>query len=462
MSPNAKRKQGRPPKYVADENSHPMIGLSAQPIRRKDGEILKYRYYATRSKPRVWFGFDYAEAVTRFRKWQSKQKGETVVIEEEPQPTTPYYREVFQSLLPDREPPESIAKKHKIPADLFAEKLNDMLSTRDGRRRLARLTGVKQFEYLNDLDVPARPLSLREIGELSCGKRDDDGTLRMGNDTNELRKSWGYWQEFCQAVKVTNIQEVTTDHLDAYRKFVKNLPGKNGNSINSRTIKNRYDRIGEILNHAFYRREQHQDVINQLRNRWRDIVRRKSPKVAKPIPTPIDPKDFAACLEVADVKWKAVLLLMLNCGLHPGECTGLHLGDIDLRKRWLWDHRNKNVEQRCSMLWDDTVAALRAYLKEYKPKGPYIFTNEADKRHPTGEFGKEFYREVRDPAGVERVTLDWLRDGGTDAASKRHVDSSKISMWSGRDRGEEMDKYDPRHPNKTQPVVDAVYAEYFG
>ena len=36
-----------------------------------------------------------------------------------------------------------------------------------------------------------------------------------------------------------------------------------------------------------------------------------------------------------------------------------------------------------------------------------------------------------------------------------------MAIWLGRDRGEQMDKYDPRHPPKTQSVVDAIYAEYF-
>ena len=37
--------------------------------------------------------------------------------------------------------------------------------------------------------------------------------------------------------------------------------------------------------------------------------------------------------------------------------------------------------QRCSMLWSETVDALRASLKAYRPDGPYIFVNEAGKRH---------------------------------------------------------------------------------
>ena len=40
---------------------------------------------------------------------------------------------------------------------------------------------------------------------------------------------------------------------------------------------------------------------------------------------------------------------------------------------------------------------------------------------------------------------------GTDAASKRYVDRKDVSLWLGFDRGEEIDKYDPRHTSKTRP-----------
>lgn len=65
-----------------------------------------------------------------------------------------------------------------------------------------------------------------------------------------------------------------------------------------------------------------------------------------------------------------------------------------------------------------------------------------------------------EPAKIKRVTFEWFRDSGTNAASKRGVDTDKVRMWLGHRRGE-LDKYDPRHPPKTQPVVDAIYAKYF-
>lgn len=309
----------------------------------------------------------------------------------------------------------------------------------------------------------ARPLSLREVGQIYYGKRDDNGKLQEGQagyNTKELRKSWNYWQEFCKAVAVTHVNEVSREALVVYRRFVYELEdGK----VSARTIFNRYNHVSSILNNARDRRENHTEVLDKLRDGFNVICRKKRPKVEAGIPTPIDVEDFSAMLTAAkdDTKWRAIVLLSMNCGLHPGECTGLHLDDLDLRKRHLWDNRNKTTEQRCSMLWDETVQAIEAYRQEYRPVGPFVFVNKDGERHNSDQFGKEFKRTVCKPAKVKRVTMEWFRDSGTNAASTRGVDSDKVRMWLGHRRGE-LDKYDPRHPSKTQPVVDAIYAEYFG
>lgn len=78
LSPNPPRK-GRPPNFVINDDGAPIFGLTAQAI-RKGGEIIKHRYYATFSKPRVWFGFDRKLAIMRFRSWEAKQKDETIRI----------------------------------------------------------------------------------------------------------------------------------------------------------------------------------------------------------------------------------------------------------------------------------------------------------------------------------------------------------------------------------------------
>ena len=55
MPPNAPRRRGRgrPPNYVKDSKGHEVVGLSPLPVRNKAKEIVRYRYYATYSKPRI-------------------------------------------------------------------------------------------------------------------------------------------------------------------------------------------------------------------------------------------------------------------------------------------------------------------------------------------------------------------------------------------------------------------------
>ena len=61
-------KRGRPPKFVKDENGHPIVGLSYS-------KHIK-SYYATYSKPRKYFGTDFSTALHKFYKYQTAQKGE--------------------------------------------------------------------------------------------------------------------------------------------------------------------------------------------------------------------------------------------------------------------------------------------------------------------------------------------------------------------------------------------------
>ena len=464
MSPNAPRHRGRgrPPNYVKDSKGNDVVGLSPLPVRNKAKDIVRYRYYATYSKPRVYFGYDCEEAIAAFRRWQSNQRGANV--------TVPMDRGFAIKEITIDDKVEMIFNPEYVPVPqleiseaAFWKKVADVFATHEGRKKAAKLTGYKMIRMLDQPSEFARPLSLLEVGRLHFGKRDTNGKLEQGQagfDTKELRKSWNYWQEFCKAVGAANVHEVSREALVKYRDFVYALQdGK----VSARTIFNRYNHISTILNNARDRKENHTETIDKLKDGFQVICRKKRPKVETGIPTPIDREDFSAMLSTVkdDTKWRAIVMLSMNCGLHPGECTGLHLDDLDLRKRFLWDNRNKTQEQRCSMLWDETAKAVEKYLQEFKPDGPYLFLNKDDERHNSDQFGKEFRRTVLKPAKINRVTFECFRDSGTNAASKRGVDSDKVRMWLGHRRGE-VDKYDPRHPTKTQPVVDAIYAEYFG
>jgi hypothetical protein len=72
-------KAGRPAKYVKDQRGRDIIGLSAQTYKG-----TKLRYYATFSRPRVWFGVakkndrtELSRIVREFAVWL-KSQGKTI------------------------------------------------------------------------------------------------------------------------------------------------------------------------------------------------------------------------------------------------------------------------------------------------------------------------------------------------------------------------------------------------
>ena len=81
-------------------------------------------------------------------------------------------------------------------------------------------------------------------------------------------------------------------------------------------------------------------------------------------PQPIARATFAALLEQADDKMKAVLLVALNCAMYGAEVVDLTWGDIQLGTKTLVTIRGKSVRQgkkaitRAAVLWDRTVEAL--------------------------------------------------------------------------------------------------------
>jgi site-specific recombinase XerD len=86
-------------------------------------------------------------------------------------------------------------------------------------------------------------------------------------------------------------------------------------------------------------------------------------KMPKPLPRHLAEEEvyilFGACKTPRD---RAMLMLMLRCGLRVAEVAGLSLGDIDLRRRRLFIHDGKGRKGRVVYVSDDALLALDDYL----------------------------------------------------------------------------------------------------
>jgi site-specific recombinase XerD len=86
-------------------------------------------------------------------------------------------------------------------------------------------------------------------------------------------------------------------------------------------------------------------------------------RMSKPLPQHLTEEEldvlFRACKSSRD---RAMLMLMLRCGLRVGEVAGLSLGEIDLRRRRLFICDGKGRKGRLVYLSDDALLALDDYL----------------------------------------------------------------------------------------------------
>ena len=62
----------RPADFVRDNTGREVHGLSR--VRDKTRYRDRFRYFTTHKNKKVWFGFDEADAIHRFRAWEAQQK----------------------------------------------------------------------------------------------------------------------------------------------------------------------------------------------------------------------------------------------------------------------------------------------------------------------------------------------------------------------------------------------------
>lgn len=124
-------------------------------------------------------------------------------------------------------------------------------------------------------------------------------------------------------------------------------------------------------------------------------------------------KDFRALLKAATPVRKAMLLLSLNCAFNGADIAGVPIQAFDPRSGWLDFPRTKSGVERRVPLWPETVAAVRAYLKERpepssEANAGLLFVTRWGKQWTTSGIGHELVK-LQEIAKVEAGTLLWGR-----------------------------------------------------
>lgn len=432
MITSTHKKSGRPLAFYRDRHGNRIDGL----MRLADG-----RWRASGPEKFTFTEPNEDLAIARFTKWQeSKANPElgTVQIEVDPVVAARSLARRAKAtgsatMTVKRDNALNVVTDPSLRAEQWTWLRQQIL---DRPQWVAKMVGIEQVGYLQDLPKPTPSPTLEEVGQLYINK--------PKLSANWKAKAKIFWREFCECVRVQTLRQIEQEHVIDYADLVL----ERGESPTY--IRQRFGTIKTILNYPTKRGKWALDCKRALA--FCSVL--VAPKANATDPKPIARDDFRALLDKADEQTRAILLLALNCCMYAGEVAALHWSDIDLDKAVLSTARNKTGIVRVATLWPETIAAL----KQLPRKTDAVFLTEAGSQADYLCVYRLF-KIVRKAAGLETVQFSHLRDGSYTSAVEAGVDLNVCRLLAGHATGI-SDHYIKRRPTMVAAACDAIHRAY--
>jgi site-specific recombinase XerD len=149
-----------------------------------------------------------------------------------------------------------------------------------------------------------------------------------------------------------------------------------------------------------------------------------SPRVVKKLPVVLSGTEVEAVLAaVESITYRAVLMTTYGAGLRISEACQLEVQDIDSKRMLIHVRKGKGGKQRYTMLCSRLLEVLRAYFRQVRPSGPYLFPGQKEGKPLSANSVRKVLHQAIQDCGIEkRVTPHVLRhcfathlhDTGTD------------------------------------------------
>ncbi len=460
------------------------------------------KFYIRSARPKwVYLSEDLCESVDQLAEWERQQRGEPLAdVELSPIVTADVIRRYAKSKADDAtrmmldllgwsdyELDETFAEKLDVPDEVVYEPdgtifAQDGLFRWDDEKKAfvfdPPLDGRWFWRNLGELirenprrvaDLTALP-ELGNLAYLANVKRPNLPPLsKLGMVYNEQSKAnarWKkdvvkYWNEFVEMVGSSSV--VGNVRLEDVRRYGNAIEReREERDLSPSYVKARFDSVRTVLRSA----KKQGFASPQLDELIGHCLVLDSPSHNGNDPKPIDRKHYQALLKSADVKWQAILLLSLNCGLYPSELASVRRTEIDLKKKTFIARRSKTKLPRVAVLWARTVKAIRAYQKDYPHQSEWLIVNRAGNRFQPHKLSEGF-RTVRKRAEVpDVVEFAHIRDGAATASDTagnlRGFDDRQTDLLLGHRAHGVRDAYALRHPELVKDACSAIEKAYFG
>ena len=426
-------KRGRPTAVHKMADGTKIVGL----MRLKDG-----RWRASGPEKYTFSERDERLAVAHFRRWEATRRGDVVRL---PVMTSVSLRqatnEQCNAVLAPRvetevaEDGSAVSTRAVFPDAVWTWVRQQIIQN---PKRVAELVGIEQIGYLRDLRPP-EPLPTFEQMEAAWREH-----CRASDE--QRRKVLHDWRDFVAGTGIRTLTDVTPDVVIAYRDAVY------ARRVSGKSQQNLFTRIRRLVSFARSRAIAVQECGRVLQCLSLLVP---SESTISLDPKPVAVRDWRKLLRAATGDDRAMLLLMLNCGMYLAEAVALRWTDV--KDDVLIAHRAKTDRVvRVATLWPATRAALAAVPR----RGDYVFV--AAHGGALGVKGAEKrWRALRKSAGVTGVTSSQIRDGAATAAAEAGVEPMVINLLLGHRSGIN-DHYVKRRPQMVAPACAAVEKAYFG
>ncbi len=107
-----------------------------------------------------------------------------------------------------------------------------------------------------------------------------------------------------------------------------------------------------------------------------------SPRVVKKLPVVLSGTEVEAVFHaIESITYRAVLMTTYGAGLRIDEACRLQVSDIDSKRMLIFIGDGKGGKQRFTMLSSRLLEVLRAYWRQVRPSGDYLFPGQKPASH---------------------------------------------------------------------------------
>jgi site-specific recombinase XerD len=186
-----------------------------------------------------------------------------------------------------------------------------------------------------------------------------------------------------------------------------------------------------------------------------------SPRVVRKLPVVLSGTEVETVLGVVEsIAYRAVLMTTYGAGLRISEACRLQVADLDSKRMLIHIRDGKGGKQRYTMLCSRLLDMLRAYFRQVRPRGEYLFPGQKPGAHLCdSSVRKVLHQAIKDCGIDKRVTPHVMRHSFATHLLDTGTDIRTIQVLLGHSSIQTTQVYtqvSPQHISRVKSPLDLL------